>query len=166
MSRDDATIPDNSSGGTVAHEAKVSMMIRKPVAEVFDAIVNPAKTSQFWFTKGSARLEKGKRTQWDWEMYGLTAFADVTELVPNERVRVEWSAAGQPATTVEWQFVARADGTTYVTVTNSGFRGTADEIVAQALNSTGGFAFHLAGMKAFLEHGINLNLVADHHPKS
>lgn len=39
-----------------------------------------------------------------------------------------------------------------------------DEIVAQALDSMGGFTFVLAGLKAFLEHGIVLNLVADHNP--
>jgi uncharacterized protein (DUF2249 family) len=36
--------------------------------------------------------------------------------------------------------------------------------VAQALDSTGGFSFVLAGVKAFLEHGIELNLIADHAP--
>ncbi len=29
------------------------MLIRKPVAEVFEAFVNPDITSKFWFTKGS-----------------------------------------------------------------------------------------------------------------
>jgi uncharacterized protein YndB with AHSA1/START domain len=39
---------------------KVAMLIRKPVAEVFEAFVDPAITSKFWFTKGSGRLETGK----------------------------------------------------------------------------------------------------------
>ena len=41
--------------------AKAEMLIRKPVAEVFEAFVNPDITSKFWFTKGSGRLEAGKR---------------------------------------------------------------------------------------------------------
>jgi hypothetical protein len=36
--------------------------------------------------------------------------------------------------------------------------------VAEALDSTGGFSFLLAAMKAFLEHGIEPNLVVDHNP--
>jgi len=36
--------------------------------------------------------------------------------------------------------------------------------VKQALDSTGGFVLVLAGAKAFLEHGIALNLVADRFP--
>jgi hypothetical protein len=49
-------------------------------------------------------------------------------------------------------------------VTNSGFTGSGDEVVKQALDSTGGFALVMAGAKAFLEHGIALNLIADRYP--
>jgi hypothetical protein len=58
-----------------------------------------------------------------------------------------------------------ADDTTFVTITNAGFRGDPDQLVKQALNSTEGFALVLAGLKAFLEHKIQLNLVADRFPK-
>jgi len=51
-----------------------------------------------------------------------------------------------------------------VSVTNRGFSGDAGEIVKQALDSTGGFNLVLAGAKAFLEHHINLNLMADRFP--
>jgi hypothetical protein len=36
--------------------------------------------------------------------------------------------------------------------------------VAEAIDSTGGFSLLLAGLKAFLEHGLELNLVVDHEP--
>lgn len=36
--------------------------------------------------------------------------------------------------------------------------------MAKALDLMGGFALVLAGLKAWLEHGIALNLVADGHP--
>jgi len=49
-------------------------------------------------------------------------------------------------------------------VTNSGFTGTGDEQVAKALDSMGGFNLVLAGAKAWLEHGIELNVVLDRHP--
>jgi uncharacterized protein YndB with AHSA1/START domain len=41
--------------------AKAQMLIRKPVAQVFEALVDPAITSRFWFSKSSGRLEPGKR---------------------------------------------------------------------------------------------------------
>jgi hypothetical protein len=50
--------------------AKAEMLIRRPVAEVFEAFVDPAVTSRFWFTRSTGRLEVGRRVRWDWEMYG------------------------------------------------------------------------------------------------
>ena len=46
-----------------------------------------------------------------------------------------------------------------MSITNSGFTGIRDEVVKKALDSTEGFTFVLAGLKAWLEHGIELNLV-------
>ena len=39
--------------------ARAQMMIRKPVAEVFEAFVNPELTSRFWFSKSSGRVSPG-----------------------------------------------------------------------------------------------------------
>lgn len=46
------------------------MLIRKPVSEVFEAMVNPDITSKFWFTKGSGRVEPGKTLEWEWGQFG------------------------------------------------------------------------------------------------
>lgn len=35
----------------------------------------------------------------------------------------------------------------------------------QVGDSAGGFSFVLAGLKAWLEHNVRLNLVPDRHPK-
>lgn len=143
--------------------AKAQMLIRKPVAEVFAAFIDPAITTQFWFTKSSGRLERGKQVTWAWEMYGVSAPVDVKLIEDNKRIVIEWPGQkGQ--TTVEWLFSARPDGTTFVSITDSGFVGSGDELVQQALDSQGGFTLVLAGLKAYLEHGIRLNLVGDHFP--
>jgi uncharacterized protein YndB with AHSA1/START domain len=144
--------------------AKAAMLIRKPGAEVFEAFVDPAITSRFWFTRGSARLQVGKRVTWYWDMYGIEVQVLVKAIEPGARILIEWGSADEVPTAVEWIFSERADGTTFVEITNSGFGGSADEIVSQALDSTGGFALVVAGLKAWLEHGIELNLVADRFP--
>lgn len=41
--------------------AKAEMLIRKPIAEVFEAFINPEITTKFWFTKSTGRLEAGKQ---------------------------------------------------------------------------------------------------------
>lgn len=143
--------------------AKAEMLIRKPVAEVFEAFVNPAITSKFWFSKGSSRLEAGKQVTWTWEMYNFSVPVDVKAIEPNARILVEWSAYGSP-TPIEWIFKSRPDGTTFVSVTNKGFPGNEAEATQHALDATEGFAFVLAGAKALLEHNIRLNLVPDRFP--
>jgi len=141
-------------------EVRVDMLIRRPAADVFEAFANPDVTTKFWFTKSSGRLEKGARIRWAWEMYGVSDELLVTELVPGERIRVEFS----DGTAAEWTFAPREGGHTYVTIVNTGFAGNGDEIVAQALDAMGGYTMVLCGAKAYLEHGIALNLVADRAP--
>ena len=143
---------------------KTGMLIRKPVSEVFEAFMNPDITSRFWFTKGSGRLQEGEKIRWDWEMYNVSVQVSVKAVEQDKRILIEWEA-GNGATTVEWVFSSRSDDTTFVSVTNSGFSGDGDEIVKQALDSTGGFTLVLAGAKAFLEHNISLNLIADRFPE-
>lgn len=121
-------------------------------------------SAKFWFSGGSGKLEVGKTVRWDWEMYGFSANAAVKATEPNGRILVEWGSAGQPPTTIEWTFQSRADGTTYVTITNYGFQGDVEKVARQAIGSTEGFAFLLAGAKAWLEHGVQLNLVQGKFP--
>jgi len=143
---------------------KTGMLIRRPAADVFEAFVNPDITTQFWFTKGSGRLEAGQQVQWDWEMYGISIPVTVKAIEPHRRILIEWPGQGGP-TAVEWLFTPWKDGSTFVSITNAGFTGDGDELVKQATDSTQGFSLVLAGLKAFLEHGVRLNLVADRYPK-
>jgi uncharacterized protein YndB with AHSA1/START domain len=142
---------------------ETGMLIRKPAAEVFEAIVNPQITTQFWFTRSSGRLEVGKTTRWDWEMYDVSADVTAKTIEPNRLVVIEWPGYSGP-TRVEWTFTPLKEGT-FVGVTESGFTGTGDELAKYVADSTQGFTLMLAGLKAFLEHGIRLNLTGDRFPK-
>jgi uncharacterized protein YndB with AHSA1/START domain len=143
---------------------KTEMLIRKPIAEVFEAFVNPEITTKFWFTQSSGRLEVGKQATWTWEMYDVSTEVAVKAIEENKRILIEWDGY-QSRNTVEWIFTPYEDDATFVSVTESGFKGDADQVICDALNSKGGFTWLLAGAKAFLEHGIELNLVADAYPK-
>jgi uncharacterized protein YndB with AHSA1/START domain len=139
---------------------KAEMLIRKPVEEVYEAFINPEITTKFWFTKSSGRLEEGKTIRWDWEMYGVGDELFVKEMEQNKLIRIEWTDGTQ----VEWLFTPRADNQTFVSITNYGFSGSGDEMVARAIDSMGGYTMVLSGLKAYLEHNIQLNLVADKAP--
>jgi uncharacterized protein YndB with AHSA1/START domain len=143
--------------------AKAAMLIRRPVAEVFQAFIDPAVTTKFWFSRGSGRLEPGACVEWHWDMYGFSVPVTVEAIEPNRRILVAWGDGGSPSR-IEWTFFARPDGATFVSIANGGFSGDADAMVEQAIASTEGFTFVLAGLKALLERDISLNLVADRHP--
>jgi uncharacterized protein YndB with AHSA1/START domain len=149
---------------TQSPSAKTGMLIRKPVADVFEALVNPDITTQFWFTKGSGRLETGKRVRWDWEMYDVSIQVTAKAIEPHRRIVIEWPGYSGP-TIVEWLFAPQKDGTTFVSVSESGFTGAGDELIKYVADSTQGFTLTLAGLKALLEHGVRLNLVADRYPR-
>lgn len=142
---------------------KTGMLIRRPAPDVFEAFVDPDVTTKFWFTKSSGRLHAGTRVVWEWEMYGVSAPLTVTVLEPGARIVIEWS---EDRTLTEWTFTKHGDAATFVEITHSGFTGDGDAVVAKALDSMGGFTWVLAGLKALLEHGIRLNLVADRFPQA
>jgi uncharacterized protein YndB with AHSA1/START domain len=148
---------------TDAPAVNVQMLIRRPAAEVFNAFIDPSITSRFWFTKGSGKLESGKQVTWEWEMYGFSTRVDVKEIEANRRILVEWNIPDDPSF-VEWSFEPRGDDRTFVRIRNWGFGGDSNAVIQQAIGSTGGFSFVLASAKAFLEHGVELNIVVDHDP--
>ena len=163
MSQKGSTLTDAALVLTEVPAATSAMLIRRPVSEVFAAFVDPAITSKFWFTRGSGPLEPGATVDWFWDMYGFSTQAHVVAVEPNRRILVDWMTGDVP-TSIEWRFFPRPDRTTFVCITNSGFTGTGDVIARHAVGATEGFTFVLAGAKAYLEHGIVLNLVADRFP--
>jgi uncharacterized protein YndB with AHSA1/START domain len=144
--------------------AKTGMLIRRPVQVVFEAIVDPAITSQFWFSKGEGRLEVGKPVRWTWESHDISIDVDVKSVEPDRKIVIEWPGYSGP-TRVEWTFQALPDSTTFVRVMESGWTGNADLLARYVADSTQGFTLMLTGLKALLEHGIRLNLTTDHCPK-
>lgn len=140
---------------------ETQMMIRRPVAEVFRAFIDPTITTKFWFTKSSGPLETGKTITWEWEMYGVSTEVQVHEIIPNQLIAMVW---GNPATKVDYIFKALNANQTYVVIKNYGFALGDEELLQTVIDSTSGFTTVLDGMKAYLEHGIQLNLIADKFP--
>jgi len=141
---------------------ETQMLIRKPVAKVFQAFIDPTVTTNFWFTKSSGQLEVGKNVKWEWEMYGFSTNVLTNEIIPNKLISTEW---GDPATVVDYEFTAVTDDSTYVVIKNYGFEETGDDLIRKVQDSTGGVTTVLDGLKAYLEHNIKLNLIADKFPK-
>ncbi|TIU28809.1 MAG: polyketide cyclase [Mesorhizobium sp.] len=127
--------------------AEAGMLIRRPVGEVFEAIVDPVITTKFWFTHGSGRLDSGKQVRWKWRMYDVSTAVDVSEIVKDRKIVMQWS---DPPTTVVWTFTEMPGKATFIEVRNFGFAGSGDEQVKEAVGSTG---------------GLTVGLIGDRHPK-
>jgi uncharacterized protein YndB with AHSA1/START domain len=144
--------------------AKAEMLVRRPIADVFNAFIDPRITTKFWFTKSTGKLEEGGSVQWTWEMYGHTIPVQVLTVATNERIVIEWGT-GAERSTVEWTFKGMSGASTFVSIRNSGLGVDADRVLEQVRDSTEGFTLVLAGAKAYLEHGIELGLVGDRFPE-
>lgn len=140
---------------------ETQLLIRRPVNEVFEAFINPDITTRFWFTRSSGQLEVNKSVTWEWEMYGVSTQVLTTQIVPDRLIATLW---GNPATHVDYQFSALSEATTYVVIRNYGYRQQGDDLIRVIKDNTAGFTTVLDGLKAYLEHGIQLNLVYDKFP--
>ncbi|MCC3377983.1 polyketide cyclase, partial [Cohnella sp. REN36] len=69
--------------------------------------------------------EAGRHIRWEWEMYGVADDIYVKEVEQNKRILIESS----DNTIVEWIFTPEADTETFVTITNSRFTGSEEEVV-------------------------------------
>ncbi|RQO32436.1 polyketide cyclase [Taibaiella sp. KBW10] len=137
------------------------MLIRKPAAEVFQAFIDPAQTINFWFTKSSGPLVEDGMVTWEWEMYQFATEVWVKAIKPNEKITVVWGAG---KTTIEFEFKALTEDTTYVEISNYGFTEQGEDLLPVVMDNMGGFTTVLDGLKAYLEHNIRLNLIADKFP--
>ena len=143
-----------------APTGQAAVLIHRPAAEVFEAIVNPAITQRFWFEKSSGRLEPGKPVRWTFHD-DVSAQVAVRAFEPNRRLVIDWWAEGQHPTTVTWVLTPKGEGTTLLSVTQSGFVGDPETVAAQANDATGGFSLVLAGLKAYLEHEVQSSTVQE-----
>ena len=156
-------MPVNNLELTRAPSVEVGMLIRRPPRAVFEALVDPGVTTRFWFTKSSGRLGPGAMVRWEWEMYAAEAKVWVREFEEDQRVVFDWGDE-DATTTVEFRIVPHGDDGAYLQVTETGLDGDGDEVVARALDSTGGFTFMVCALKALLEHDVVLTVVPDAHP--
>lgn len=139
-------------------EFTVNARISRPVADVFDAVVNPAKLSGYFVTTGggaSAALVEATTVLWWGDIE-----VEVDQVVQDERVVFRWGAGpgkGEAPyqTRVEMRFEALDDGGTLVTISEGGWR--TDEVgVRKSYLNCEGWTQMLCCLKAFVEYGINL----------
>ncbi len=144
--------------------AKASMTIRKPIDLVFNAFIDPDITTNFWFSHSSGKLEQDSILNWRWDLHNFTIPIKVLKIEQNRLIVLEWGS-GIYLSTLMWEFKELNSHVTYVTITNYNLQGKDDTLIDLVRDSSSGLAFVLAGLKAWLENGVRLNLSDDKYPK-
>ena len=138
---------------------RVFAYIAKPVHEVFEAVADPEQLSHYFTTGGAkGRLEEGATVTWDFHDFPGAFPVHVTEVVPDERIVLEWKA-NEPDTdyrvTVTMTFQPTDDGRTKVEIAEEGWHDTPAALKASYGNCMG-WSQMVAALKVWLEHGINM----------
>jgi uncharacterized protein YndB with AHSA1/START domain len=138
---------------------RVFAFIARPVHEVFEAVADPAQLSHYFTTGGAkGRLETGATVTWDFHDFPGAFPVHVIEVVPDQRIVLEWKA-NEPDTdyrvTVTMAFTSTDDGRTKVEIAEEGWHDTPAALKASYGNCMG-WSQMVAALKVWLEHGINL----------
>jgi uncharacterized protein YndB with AHSA1/START domain len=134
-------------------DVKVRECILKPVNEVFDAVVDHRKMSNYFATGASGPIQPGT-VEWEFGDVGVKVSIDVLEVEENRKIVLESSALG-PRIRTTIDFMPDGPDATVVTVTESKFPLT-DDGVKLALGQNAGWTHTLCGLKAYVQFGINL----------
>ena len=135
---------------------EVQLKIRKPVAEVFEAVVDPKKLTGYFTRTASGRLMPGATVMWSFPEFEGEFPVKVREVVANDRIVLEWEAEeGGYDTRIEMAFKPLDDGATMVQIRESGWRET-PKGVESSYRNCGGWMHMACCLKAYLEYGVNL----------
>ncbi|NTX54275.1 SRPBCC domain-containing protein [Myxococcus sp. CA039A] len=135
---------------------QVQLKIQKPVAEVFDGVVNPKKLSGYFVQAASAPLVEGTTVKWRFAEAPGENDVIVRTVARDERIAFEWEAAGGGYNTrVEMLFKPIDERSTLVQISESGWKEDARGVDA-SYDNCGGWMHMMTCLKAYLEFGINL----------
>jgi len=133
-----------------------AIQISKSPGEVFEAIVNPEKMSQYFISESTGRMESGKELIWKFpEFENMEIPVKVVKVVPSNLVIFEWEGDKDELLEVKIKLESKSDNSTLVKITE-GKMEASDKGIKWYGRNTEGWANFLACLKAYLEYNINL----------
>ena len=135
-------------------EIKTALQILKPAHDVFEAIVDPVKMSNYFISKGSGRMEDGREVTWKFPEFDFEFPVRVGKIETDKYISYRWNNDNTELL-VEMTLTHRGSEATLVTITEKGRRND-PEGIKWLKGNTEGWANFLACLKAWLEYGINL----------
>jgi uncharacterized protein YndB with AHSA1/START domain len=135
-------------------EIKAALQISKPANEVFSAIIEPEKMSNYFISHASGKMEEGKEIMWKFPEFDMEFPIRVSKIEENKYVSYYWEVDGLELL-VEISLTPRPNDSTLVTVTEKS-RKNDEAGIKWLMGNSEGWANFLACLKAYLEYGINL----------
>lgn len=132
---------------------KAAIQILKPIPEVFEAIVDPKKMSNYFIAEGSGRMEEGREIEWKFPEFDMQFPITVGKIEKDKYVSYYWEV-NKKENLVEMTLSSFGKDTV-VTITEKGMENN-EEGISWLMGNTEGWANFLACLKAYLEYGINL----------
>ena len=131
--------------------------IARPVAEVFEAVVNPDQLSHYFTTGGAqGRIEKGATVTWDFADFPGAFPVQVVDVIENSLIVLQWGGEGGSAMTeVTMRFTDCGDGATLVEIGEAGWQANQAGLDASYGNCMG-WSQMLCAMKMWVEHRIRM----------
>ena len=136
-------------------DIKASIQISKSPAEVYEAIVDPARMSHYFIEQASAPMTAHSTVQWKFPEFDMWVPVRVGALRPGEYISYYWDGADGKEMLVEMNLVTRPGNCTQVIITEKSMENN-EEGIGWLKRNTEGWANFLACLKAWLEYGINL----------
>ena len=136
-------------------EIKTSLKIQKPLREVYEAIVDPVKMTNYFIAKSTGRIEEGRTLTWQFPEFEMKFPVRVDKVEKDKYISWYWgNAEDKVETKVEIFLKPMTDGV-FVTVTEKS-RDNDEEGIKWLVGNTAGWANFLVCLKAWLEYTINL----------
>ncbi len=135
-------------------EIKTALQILKPVNEVFKAIIDPVKMSNYFISESTGRMEEGRTLMWKFPEFDTKFPVRIGKITPDSYISYYWDTNGVELL-VEMTLTPKGKDSTLVTVTEKSMNNN-EEGIKWLKGNTEGWANFLACLKAYLEYGINL----------
>ena len=144
----------------MARNYTVRTKIKRPVADVFDAVVSSERMLGYFVDGASSDLIEGTTVIWRWDHYGEYPVV-VKKVVANELIELaldskEWDKTATEAYEVKviFEFEELNDGT-MLSISEEGWKSDADGLKGSHENCSGWTHMAMC-LKAYIEHGIDL----------
>ncbi len=130
------------------------MKINQSAKTVFEALIDPVKIGNYWFSSSSERWEAGKKIVLRYEEYGAEGAINVLEVLENRKIVFSWGEKDKE-TVVTISLEGSDEKSTIIEINESGLKEEDPEVISKMLGQKEGWVYMLSCLKSYLEHDVN-----------